>query len=137
MRRRAILMVPEGQRPHPGLSHRHRRRLHDAADHDAIGEHVEVVVAPLAGGAVRRRAFKDQRHADIFASVRPSAAVIRTRVTSVCRPPATVRSGCAVASLALINSTSRRAHLTQDPPYEFLNKIKGPCCASERPADPI
>jgi hypothetical protein len=45
-----VLVMPEGERPHPGLPHRHRCRLHDAADHDAVGEHVEVVVVPSPDG---------------------------------------------------------------------------------------
>ena len=43
MGRCAVLMMPE-----PRHSHRRGGRLHDAADHDAIGEHVEVVTVPLA-----------------------------------------------------------------------------------------
>lgn len=34
--------------------HRDRRRLHDAADHDAIGEDVEIVFVPYAGWAGTR-----------------------------------------------------------------------------------
>ena len=37
-------------RPHPRHPHRYSGRLHDAPNHDAIAEHVEVIVAPLAGG---------------------------------------------------------------------------------------
>jgi hypothetical protein len=45
---RAILMMSEGQHPHPGRSHRCRVRLKDAADHDAIGQHVVIVIIPFA-----------------------------------------------------------------------------------------
>jgi hypothetical protein len=41
-------MVPEGERPHPGRSY--GRGLENASDHEAIGEHVEVVVIPFTGG---------------------------------------------------------------------------------------
>ena len=34
-------------------------RLHDAADHDAIGEHVKVVLPPFARGTARRCALED------------------------------------------------------------------------------
>src|SRR5215470_11341196 len=47
---RALLVVAEGKRPHPRHPHRYSGRLHDAPNHDAIAEHVEVIVAPLAGG---------------------------------------------------------------------------------------
>jgi len=59
VRRRAILMMPKGERPHPRHSHRHSGRLHDPADDDAIGEHVEVVVVPFAGWARSHGAFED------------------------------------------------------------------------------
>jgi hypothetical protein len=45
VRRAAVLVVPEGERPHPGLPHRHCRRLHDPADDNAIGGHVEVIAS--------------------------------------------------------------------------------------------
>jgi hypothetical protein len=38
-----------------------RGGLHDAADYDVVGEHVEVVIVPLAGRAARRRALEDRR----------------------------------------------------------------------------
>ena len=50
---RAILMITKGQRPHPRHAHRHSGRLHDPADCGAIGKHVVIVVAPLAGRAAR------------------------------------------------------------------------------------
>jgi hypothetical protein len=49
--RRAVLVVPKGERPHPRLAYRRGSCLHDAADYNAIGEHVEVVIVPLAGRA--------------------------------------------------------------------------------------
>jgi hypothetical protein len=48
-RSRAFLVVTEGQRPHPRHAHRHGGRLRDPADDGAVGEHVEVVIVPLAG----------------------------------------------------------------------------------------
>jgi hypothetical protein len=53
-------MMPKGQRPQPRRSYRGGRRLHDPADDGVIGEHVEVVVVPLAGRARSRGAFEDQ-----------------------------------------------------------------------------
>jgi hypothetical protein len=50
MRRRAIHMIPEGQRPQPRRIYRRGSGSHDAADHDAVGEHVVIVLAPFAGG---------------------------------------------------------------------------------------
>ena len=49
VRRGAVLVLPVGQRPQPGCVGRFRGRLHDAADYDAVSQHVVVVVAPLAG----------------------------------------------------------------------------------------
>src|SRR6516162_1660903 len=50
VRERAALMIIVRERPHPRHPHRYSGRLHDAPNHDAIAEHVEVIVAPLAGG---------------------------------------------------------------------------------------
>src|SRR5260370_19594156 len=58
--RRAVLMVPEGERPHPRRSLRRRVHLEDATDRNPIGEHVEVVLVLLAGWAGSRCALKDQ-----------------------------------------------------------------------------
>src|SRR5262245_29553962 len=38
VRRCAVLVISEGERPHPGLPYGHCRRPHDAADHDVVGE---------------------------------------------------------------------------------------------------
>jgi hypothetical protein len=51
MRRRAIFMMPEGERPHPRRSYWGRVYLEDATDNSAIGQHVEIVVALLTGRA--------------------------------------------------------------------------------------
>jgi len=51
-----------------------------------------------------RGALEDQGHRRC-ASAREPASVMRKRMTSIQRPPATVRSVCAVASRALIRST--------------------------------
>jgi hypothetical protein len=48
VRRRAVFVMPEGERPHPRRSHWRRGGLHDAADDVAIGEHVEIEISPLA-----------------------------------------------------------------------------------------
>src|SRR6266853_224423 len=47
---RAVLVVPKGERPHPRRSLWHGVHLQDAADNDAIGEHVVVVIVPFADG---------------------------------------------------------------------------------------
>src|SRR5262249_30511748 len=60
VRRRAILVVAKGQRPEPRRIYRRGRRLHDPADDDAIGNHVVVVVTPLARDTRGRRALEDQ-----------------------------------------------------------------------------
>src|SRR6516225_638220 len=60
VRWRAILMIAKGQRPHPRHANWHSGRLHDPANDDAIAEHVEVVLIPLAGRARSRRALEDQ-----------------------------------------------------------------------------
>src|SRR5262249_33907890 len=50
VRRDAVLMVTDGERPHPRCFHWRRSGLEDAADHFALGEHVVVLVLPGAGG---------------------------------------------------------------------------------------
>jgi hypothetical protein len=81
----------------------------------SISEHVVVVLAPFAGWGRSRRAFENQLghgSADYLArsaSDRRPASVIRTRATSIGRPPATMRSVFAVASPARIRSTSWNA----------------------------
>ena len=54
-------MMPVGQRPQPRRSLRSSVGLHNAAHHDAVGDHVVIVLAPFAGGTARRRALEDQR----------------------------------------------------------------------------
>src|ERR671924_285227 len=51
--------LAEGQGPHPRRSYWRGSRLEDAADIGAIGEHIRIVIAPLAG-ARGRRAFQDE-----------------------------------------------------------------------------
>src|SRR5262249_43342559 len=58
--RRAVLVVPEGQCPHPRRADRRRIGLEDAADNLAIGEHVVIIVTPLAGRTRGRCAFEDE-----------------------------------------------------------------------------
>jgi hypothetical protein len=60
VRRRAIFVMPEEQCPHPGRAYRGRMYLQDTTDHDAIGEHVEIVVVPLAGRPACGGAFENQ-----------------------------------------------------------------------------
>src|ERR1700757_659256 len=57
--RRAVLMMPKGQRPEPRL-YRRGGGSHDAADNGALGENIVIVVAPFAGWARVRRALEDQ-----------------------------------------------------------------------------
>jgi hypothetical protein len=47
--RRTILVVLQEERPHPRRSDGCSIREEDAADDNAIGEHVEIVVIPVAG----------------------------------------------------------------------------------------
>jgi hypothetical protein len=46
--------------PHPRRSYWRGSRLEDAADIEAIGEHVIIVIAPLTGWARGRRAFQSE-----------------------------------------------------------------------------
>jgi hypothetical protein len=59
--RRAILMVPIGERPQPRSVYRRGGGSHDAADHGAVGEHIKIVVTPFAGWAACRCVLKEQR----------------------------------------------------------------------------
>ena len=43
-----ILVVPKGERPKPGRINRRGCCLHDAADDDAIGKRIEIILFPLA-----------------------------------------------------------------------------------------
>jgi hypothetical protein len=52
MRRRAVLVMGKGERPHPWRSDR-RGGVEDPADDSAVSEHVEVVVVPFTGWASR------------------------------------------------------------------------------------
>jgi hypothetical protein len=51
----AALVMQEGERPHPRVPDRRGVCLEDAADYDAFGEHVKVVLAPFTGRTARRR----------------------------------------------------------------------------------
>jgi predicted RNase H-like nuclease len=44
VRRRAVFVVPERERPHPRRSYWRSVNLEDAADDNAIGKHVEIVI---------------------------------------------------------------------------------------------
>src|SRR5262249_59719961 len=55
-----VRVMLERERPHPRHSDRCGAYLENAADNEAAGEHVEVVVTPLAGWARSRRTLKDQ-----------------------------------------------------------------------------
>src|SRR5258708_13961289 len=61
VRRRTILMMPKGERPHPWRSHWRGVHQHDAADDTAVGEHVVIIFAPFAGHSARRCALEHQR----------------------------------------------------------------------------
>jgi hypothetical protein len=52
MGRRAFLVVLERQSPYPGASFRSGVSFEDASHHSAIGQHVEIIIAPLARRAV-------------------------------------------------------------------------------------
>jgi hypothetical protein len=60
VRRASILVVPEGQRPHPRHSYGRGVGLVGAADHDATRKHVEIVVVPFARRTRGQCAFEDQ-----------------------------------------------------------------------------
>jgi hypothetical protein len=49
----AILVLPEGQCPHPRRSYGRRSGLHDSPDHNSISEHIEVI-AGFVTSAVKR-----------------------------------------------------------------------------------
>jgi len=53
VRRRAVLMMPKGERTQPRRALRRCHRLHDPTNHGAVGKHVEVVAVPLAGWAAQ------------------------------------------------------------------------------------
>src|SRR5262249_19000914 len=50
VRRGAVLVMPEGERPHPRRTKGRGVNLEDAADDNAIAEHLEIVVVPLPEG---------------------------------------------------------------------------------------
>src|SRR5215471_5188352 len=60
VRRPAVLVLAKGERSQPWLAGRCGSRLHDSADDDAIADHVEVVVVPLAGRTGGRGALEGQ-----------------------------------------------------------------------------
>jgi len=49
VRRRAVLVIAERERPHPGRANGRGVYLHDPPDGHAVGEHVKMVIVPLAG----------------------------------------------------------------------------------------
>jgi len=53
----AIFVTIECESPHSRHAHRHSGCLHDLA----VGEHVVIVVTPLAGGSARRCALEYER----------------------------------------------------------------------------
>src|SRR6516162_6339829 len=54
----AVLVLAKGERPQPWLADRRGSRLHDSADDDAIADHVDVDVVPLAGRTGGRGALE-------------------------------------------------------------------------------
>src|SRR6516165_10250159 len=86
--RRAIFVVAIGQRPEPWCAHGRGGSFHDAADHNAVSEHVVIVIAPLAGSPAGGCPLEDERrhcHAivQLHVSIRCPASVIRTHVVSL------------------------------------------------------
>src|SRR5262249_28958522 len=57
VRRRAVLVVPEGEGPHPGRADWRGTGLIDAADNFAVRKHVEIVIVPMARWAACRRSL--------------------------------------------------------------------------------
>src|SRR5215475_3194567 len=57
---RAVLVVPEGERPHPRRADRRSMGLIDATDNFAVRQHVEIIVVPLAGWPTKRRPLQEQ-----------------------------------------------------------------------------
>ena len=69
-RARVPLQWIEPVSPQPRRADRRCRCVHDPADHDTVGEHVVIVIVPLAGWEQSRGALEDQvaalvRHADL------------------------------------------------------------------------
>src|SRR5262245_64734481 len=58
VRRCAVFEVAIGQRPKPWRAHGRGGGLEDAADNHAVGNHVVVILAPLAGWARDRGALE-------------------------------------------------------------------------------
>jgi hypothetical protein len=59
-RRRAVLVVPKGERPPPRGANWPGIGVEDAADDNAVGEHIVIVIVPLARRAGGGRALEDQ-----------------------------------------------------------------------------
>jgi hypothetical protein len=57
---RPVLMMAEGQRPHPRRASRSCMDLEDAADNFTAHKHVEIVLVPVARRATCRCAFEDE-----------------------------------------------------------------------------
>src|SRR5262249_35309308 len=49
VRRRAVLVTSESERPHPRRCYGRGVRLEDATDNGILSEHVEIVILPFAG----------------------------------------------------------------------------------------
>src|SRR5262245_16659044 len=60
--RRPVLMMPEGQCPHPRRSYRGGVGLEDASNNSAIRRHVKIVGTPVPGRARGRGAFENEVH---------------------------------------------------------------------------
>ena len=87
-------MLAKGERPKPWLNYRRGGGLHDAADHNAVGEHVIVVIVPLAGQA-------------------RAEARLRTNLTS----PSLSR--CAVSLDHLVGARQHNGCITQRPSNSY------------------
>ena len=94
--RSAVAMVTVGQCPKPPRSYRRGNRTHNSANNDAVGEHVIVVLAPLARwsacGCVFRRSARwlcDDARADAIVAPR-----LRSRREGSVALHCTRRGGC-------------------------------------------
>jgi hypothetical protein len=117
--RRAILVIPKGERPRPRHSDRRGVCLEDTADESRIGEHVEVIVVPLAG---------DERETEARLTIRCLGLVFRDsglqcglllqpRDPAIFRPRA---RNCATSIDHLVGATKQRQRNRQ------AERLRGP-----------
>ena len=116
VRRRSVLIMPKGQRPHPRHVHRPSGGLHDPADNDAIAEHVEVVVVPFAGGPRGGSALEGQLDHDApLGRYNPNFAAARLyRSVAFCSAS---RASVVRASRSMQGAKSGRKVMTSRPVF--------------------